>query len=135
ETSFDGKARHLWRAVWDSSESRLRLTKLTKNFCQVIRISRLSTQNAPLLKMKKEARFPGPPFGGAASGGLAPGVDLRDPGVPVAQQRPGATAAGRRGDERAEGACLPDVLRSDPDRSEEHTSELQSRGQLVCRLL
>src|SRR5690625_7015266 len=23
----------------------------------------------------------------------------------------------------------------DPDRSEEHTSELQSRGQLVCRLL
>src|SRR5699024_12557743 len=30
---------------------------------------------------------------------------------------------------------LPSACRSDPDRSEEHTSELQSRFDLVCRLL
>src|SRR5690625_1899998 len=29
----------------------------------------------------------------------------------------------------------PEYLHEIPDRSEEHTSELQSRGQLVCRLL
>src|SRR5437870_9838400 len=29
----------------------------------------------------------------------------------------------------------PSSLRARPDRSEEHTSELQSRGHLVCRLL
>src|SRR5690625_5882240 len=28
-----------------------------------------------------------------------------------------------------------EVIEVDPDRSEEHTSELQSRGHLVCRLL
>src|SRR3989442_4146223 len=39
---------------------------------------------------------------------------------------------GDRGDERSDGAPLPVVQ---PDRSEEHTSELQSRPHLVCRLL
>src|SRR5690625_7075185 len=32
-------------------------------------------------------------------------------------------------------AIIPAAIRLRPDRSEEHTSELQSRGQLVCRLL
>src|SRR5207253_2497941 len=32
-------------------------------------------------------------------------------------------------------AALDDAVRLDQDRSEEHTSELQSRGHLVCRLL
>src|SRR5690625_7050408 len=36
----------------------------------------------------------------------------------------------RLGPDRGQGGHLPDVLRS-----EEHTSELQSRGHLVCRLL
>ena len=62
ETSLDGKARHLWRAVGDSSEARKRFPKLTKNFCQVIQISSFSTQNAPCSRSKKEARFPGPLF-------------------------------------------------------------------------
>src|SRR3982750_5032498 len=39
---------------------------------------------------------------------------------------------------RAAGPCVrprPDLLRSPPARSEEHTSGLQSRSDLVCRLL
>src|SRR2546429_5492665 len=32
-------------------------------------------------------------------------------------------------------ACLQSALNQDPPRSEEHTSELQSRLHLVCRLL
>src|SRR5690625_6428984 len=37
--------------------------------------------------------------------------------------------------DRLEGACGPRAAASDDARSEEHTSELQSRGHLVCRLL
>src|SRR3712207_8922773 len=46
-------------------------------------------------------------------------------GQPAAQDRPGA------GEDRAGGR----VLRQAQARSEEHTSELQSRQYLVCRLL
>src|SRR3712207_7024268 len=36
---------------------------------------------------------------------------------------------------RRPGAAVPDARRRGPRRSEEHTSELQSRQYLVCRLL
>src|SRR5690625_5392427 len=39
-----------------------------------------------------------------------------------------------RGADRSRGGAQ-DQRPADPSRSEEHTSELQSRGQLVCRLL
>src|SRR5690625_7018937 len=46
----------------------------------------------------------------------------------------GGLPRGRRGaDDRLPGPLLPG--RGEVDRSEEHTSELQSRGHLVCRLL
>src|SRR5437870_8249793 len=47
--------------------------------------------------------------------------------APMARSAQGKRAAVRRGN-----ACSTDVTRA---RSEEHTSELQSRGHLVCRLL
>src|SRR5439155_25934584 len=58
----------------------------------------------------------------------APGVLLRSArgGVPASSSR---ARTGSRGPAR--GACS----RSATGRSEEHTSELQSRGHLVCRLL
>src|SRR2546430_5370742 len=37
--------------------------------------------------------------------------------------------------EGAFGSCLQSILVPTPDRSEEHTSELQSQSNLVCRLL
>src|SRR5690625_5697736 len=39
------------------------------------------------------------------------------------------------GSSRLVPACSVGTSREDPARSEEHTSELQSRGHLVCRLL
>src|SRR3989442_10442005 len=46
-------------------------------------------------------------------------------------------SAGRRpgGRREARGAFIPQALSPDAARSEEHTSELQSRPHLVCRLL
>src|SRR5207249_5649843 len=46
------------------------------------------------------------------------------------RHRQGDRGAGRRGD-----AAYSKLHRRDPGRSEEHTSELQSRFDLVCRLL
>src|SRR5690625_6960778 len=40
-----------------------------------------------------------------------------------------------RGREGRAAPCRPAAVRGWPGRSEEHTSELQSRGHLVCRLL
>src|SRR5207249_10223220 len=65
------------------------------------------------------SRDPGEPAAGAGSGG-------RDPAT-RSQQRAAPTEAGRI---RVAGSRPPD-----PARSEEHTSELQSRFDLVCRLL
>src|SRR5436309_7205546 len=57
------------------------------------------------------------------------------PGAP--QQRLGTRAQrGARGDQHRRGhAGRPGIRSLLPDRSEEHTSELQSRENLVCRLL
>src|SRR3712207_7577653 len=58
---------------------------------------------------------------------------------PVEGTCPGcAASAGRRGRLRPSGdppSGQPEVSRRAPERSEEHTSELQSRQYLVCRLL
>src|SRR5204863_5109673 len=59
------------------------------------------------------------------------------------EQRPAArrSQAQRRFLDFLDGLCAPDVAEgylrgvADSDRSEEHTSELQSRRDLVCRLL
>src|SRR5690242_20964421 len=53
---------------------------------------------------------------------LAPGVQLAHHGQPAAVQR-------------AQAAQLAPAVRGRGDRSEEHTSELQSHVNLVCRLL
>src|SRR3712207_8624894 len=65
-----------------------------------------------------------------------------DPALPARHRRQchglalraGGARGGRGAGDRLERAGLPDV-RSLPGRSEEHTSELQSRQYLVCRLL
>src|SRR5437773_587646 len=59
---------------------------------------------------------------------------------PAAAPRASARAVGRRlrlalHDEQAGHLCLPRLPVADPSRSEEHTSELQSHHDLVCRLL
>src|SRR5690349_22714053 len=67
--------------------------------------------------------------------GLVPQLQLRRLGRPARPGAPGqlepAPPAGQR-PERQPGAGRPWLLRR---RSEEHTSELQSRRDLVCRLL
>src|SRR5690349_25091204 len=50
--------------------------------------------------------------------------------LPTSTTRPSATCASVSSD----GVALPRISRA-PSRSEEHTSELQSRRDLVCRLL
>src|SRR5437870_9534038 len=57
-----------------------------------------------------------------------------DHGLALAPKRTCALAAGKIGDT---GLALPPALMrgTKAPRSEEHTSELQSRGHLVCRLL
>src|SRR3712207_8210131 len=45
------------------------------------------------------------------------------------------SGAGRCRGRRWTGGCLPSPASAPPARSEEHTSELQSRQYLVCRLL
>src|SRR5690349_24252083 len=50
-------------------------------------------------------------------------------------QRVALVHAERRADERPAGAAGDDASAEDVWRSEEHTSELQSRRDLVCRLL
>src|SRR5438067_7282627 len=55
-------------------------------------------------------------------------VGLRDAGDPVA-------LAARYNDEGADELVVLDIAASRDRRSEEHTSELQSRFDLVCRLL
>src|SRR5207253_11152514 len=72
----------------------------------------------------------------ARSGTLPPEMGTRA-GVPAERE---ATARARLPSGRApdgQGGERPDPqsTRGTPDRSEEHTSELQSRGHLVCRLL
>src|SRR3712207_8747640 len=62
--------------------------------------------------------------GAAATGGGPVGLALPDPLLVEDLGLDLAVAAGRLGEERAE-----------QPRSEEHTSELQSRQYLVCRLL
>src|SRR5690349_23653956 len=52
------------------------------------------------------------------------------------EQRRQRIACGRgRAEVAADRAAVPDLRRADGARSEEHTSELQSRRDLVCRLL
>src|SRR6266536_4050638 len=74
-----------------------------------------------------------PPGGRAAVGTVEPddrpGAVDRDPGV-----RPGRVLRLRRGRRWAGVAADQPVLRVGRPRSEEHTSELQSRVDLVCRL-
>src|SRR3712207_8425250 len=64
-----------------------------------------------------------------------PGVGLREPQPRRAALGPAEGVARRRDPLplRGDGAVLP--RRALPGRSEEHTSELQSRQYLVCRLL
>src|SRR2546429_2861061 len=50
-------------------------------------------------------------------------------------QRPAVPRRAQRPDRRAEALRPAPGLSRDPPRSEEHTSELQSRLHLVCRLL
>src|SRR3712207_7468986 len=60
-------------------------------------------------------------------GDPSPGASLRVVGRAVVERRDARRRAGRVGRARR---CV-----AAPDRSEEHTSELQSRQYLVCRLL
>src|SRR5439155_11496924 len=68
----------------------------------------------------------------AAQAGLARAYALR-----VSEFAPGDTAALQRAQVAAEKALRldPNLAEAHHARSEEHTSELQSRGHLVCRLL
>src|SRR5690349_22159691 len=59
------------------------------------------------------------------AGDRARPCEVEDTGRRGSDDRPGAEGLGHRGSDR----CRPDP------RSEEHTSELQSRRDLVCRLL
>src|SRR5258707_15869080 len=54
---------------------------------------------------------------------------------PTAVRAPGRCGSGHGRDRSFAGAGVPAKDRSRPWRSEEHTSELQSRPYLVCRLL
>src|SRR5690625_1623995 len=74
--------------------------------------------------------------------GLDPGSVILDAGcgegqflIPAAQQYPGLSFVGM--DLRTTHISFLQKLKNDQNllRSEEHTSELQSRGHLVCRLL
>src|SRR3712207_7714266 len=69
---------------------------------------------------------PAPPVGPAVVAAAAAGARLRD--RPARVRRP-VHRLGGRGDEGRR------ARRGRPRRSEEHTSELQSRQYLVCRLL
>src|SRR3712207_7960652 len=60
-------------------------------------------------------------------------LDLVSPDQPAAVERAGALGATRLGDFEEYGTRWTTL--ADPERSEEHTSELQSRQYLVCRLL
>src|SRR3712207_7748771 len=65
------------------------------------------------------------------SGLRAIGVDLRD----VLQRNLGHARLLRPDRRRSGATLLPGIRRHETSRSEEHTSELQSRQYLVCRLL
>src|SRR2546421_5485901 len=60
-------------------------------------------------------------------------LECRNRRLRVERREPRRSAAGRA--RRAVGPDLPVLLRDGEGRSEEHTSELQSRSDLVCRLL
>src|SRR5690606_40752434 len=92
------------------------------------------------------ARRDVPPFPTRRSSDLAAGLDEQGAGpVPPPAQRRGARGQPpfppRDGDPHRAGAGNPAAHRGRPQqrgdrrRSEEHTSELQSRENLVCRLL
>src|SRR6266403_3360905 len=55
--------------------------------------------------------------------------------LPICRHRPEDGDRGDRHDPAGEGGSEHRPLDPDVDRSEEHTSELQSRRELVCRLL
>src|SRR2546427_2992486 len=48
---------------------------------------------------------------------------------------PSTSAADRANELRRQGKSIVNLVVGEPDRSEEHTSELQSQSNLVCRLL
>src|SRR5436305_11332250 len=54
---------------------------------------------------------------------------------PYGTSRRGAISPPASASSRRAGTCLPRTATRTPPRSEEHTSELQSRPHLVCRLL
>src|SRR5688500_19670637 len=55
--------------------------------------------------------------------------------LPISRRAAPGDAAARQAHRRRGAAPLPQLLRRRPQRSEEHTSELQSPCNLVCRLL
>src|SRR5690625_6175125 len=72
-------------------------------------------------------RWPGQLSGGQVDRGLMQETDFFPPSL---------RATGSTYTNRLSSDVLPDTLGShSSERSEEHTSELQSRGHLVCRLL
>src|SRR5437660_8262418 len=76
-------------------------------------------------------------FPGSSERGFIEAVNrqaISGPGSPIAASKLSlaSSAAGRRLTIRT---ANPSSLANDSRRSEEHTSELQSRGHLVCRLL
>src|SRR5688572_31340235 len=70
----------------------------------------------------------------ARSNGHSPGDDRGRRGVPTASRRAATGLHGGRVSNVRSGGRRPTVVHG-PERSEEHTSELQSQSNLVCRLL
>src|SRR5690606_41687713 len=83
--------------------------------------------------------FQAPPAASPAQSGPKPGGAR--PGAPKPGARPGGPGQGGQGRPSGQGqrpgggAPRPGGRPAGPRRSEEHTSELQSREKLVCRLL
>src|SRR5690625_7001518 len=73
------------------------------------------------------------PGGAAAEAGAAGAADPGDGDIAGSQHGTAGNGAGRTGDGGHDGVRDHDMTAA--PRSEEHTSELQSRGHLVCRLL
>src|ERR1041385_6980518 len=74
-------------------------------------------------------------FAASRHNAVAPGDSLSKPALAAVNPRSEWVRLSNQSNRLTEEAPLAEAGRSDPDRSEEHTSELQSRLHLVSRLL
>src|SRR5438034_6727025 len=93
-------------------------------------VLRLIQRQIPNSNPRPQPRAAGPPAR-AVRGPDTASLEGRDPALDQRHHRP----AGMRFDEHDVGACARAEMAQFLSRSEEHTSELQSHSDLVCRLL